>query len=393
MKSIAVVGAGVAGWRTAESLRRAGFGGALTVLGAEADLPYQRPALSKQYLAGRWRREQTALRMSKPLSADVLLGHRVTDVDFDRRTLSTNRGGRVRFDGLVIATGSRARGLPWMTSLEGIHTLRDLHDCDLLRIELDTARRVAVVGAGFIGTEVAATCRTLGKDVVLIDAATLPMSEAVGDDLAGRLLDEHRSRGVDVKMGVGVASAHGDHHVRELTLSDGSVVEVDLVVVGVGVVPNTELFEHTGILVEDGVVCDATCAAVDMRDVVAVGDVARWFHTGYGRTLRLEHWDNAIRQAEFAATRLLRGADAGEYTPVPFFWSDQYSLRLQVLGMPRYSDEALLLDGDLNGSRFVVEYRDRGRVTGAALANSPTSLAAMRTEVQRGLAESGSLLN
>lgn len=394
MRSVVVVGGGVAGWRTAESLRREGFSGSLTVIGDELDEPYQRPALSKQYLAARWDRTQTALRQSAPLDAELLLGQRVTGLRLPDRVLTTDRGAELCFDGLVVATGARPRRFAWMEGIEGIFTLRTLDDATRLRAALATARRVVVVGAGFIGTEVAATCRSLGKTVTLVDAAELPLRDAIGDVLARYLLEEHRRQGVDVRVGAGVAAAWGDHTgVRQVELADGTRIDADVVVVGAGVVPNTEMFAGTPAVVDNGLVCDPTNAVLGLDRAVAVGDVARWYHVGYGRACRLEHWDNAVHQAEHAARRLLFDPVDDPYQPVPFFWSDQYAVRLQVVGIPGAGDEFELVSGSWESGKFVLESRDGGGQLNAALVvNTPREFVTRRHAIARALSDRASAL-
>jgi NADPH-dependent 2,4-dienoyl-CoA reductase/sulfur reductase-like enzyme len=388
MPSIVVVGGSLAGLRAAEELRRQGFDGTITVVGDEPHRPYDRPPLSKQVLAGAWGRDQIDLTVMADGGVDALdldwrLGTRAVSLDVAERTLTLAGAetGRMSFDGLVIATGATPRTLPGHGDLAGIHTLRTLDDCLTVRSVLDAEpRRVVVVGAGFIGAEVAATCRTRGLDVTLIEALPVPLERAVGADVGALTADIHRDHGVDVRLGVGVARIDGAERVEQVQLADGTVLEADLVVVGVGVAPNTGWLEGSGLALDNGVVCDAACLAAP--GIVAAGDVARWPSPRFGAALRVEHWDNAVTMGEHAARTLLAGDSAGPYDPVPWFWSDQYDRKIQLAGWASGADEMQVVDGSFAERRFAAIYRKGERIAGVLAMNRPRQVAIYRKLIE-----------
>ena len=275
-RTIVIVGASLAGLRAAETLRREGYDERVVLVGAETHLPYDRPPLSKELLAGEWEAEHVALRKQPydELDLDMRLGRRATGLDVSARAVVLDGGETIAFDGLVVATGSRPRTIPGAPELDGVFVLRTLDDCLAIRSRLDAAPRVVVIGAGFIGSEVAATCRGRGLDVTVLEMLPTPLARAVGPvvgDACGRL---HREHGVDLRCGVTVAGFEGHERVARVWLADGTAFDADLVVVGVGVAPETDWLEGSGLTLDDGVVCDATCLAAP--GVVAAGDVARW---------------------------------------------------------------------------------------------------------------------
>ena len=407
---IVVVGASLAGLRAAEELRHQGFAGTITVIGDEPHLPYDRPPLSKQVLAGEWSLDRIALAVSadgglEALDLDWRLGTRAVGLDTAAREVTLAGGRRVAYDGLVVATGAAPRELPGTEPLAGVHTLRTLDDCLALRRHLDSgARRVVVVGAGFIGSEVAATCRTAGCDVTLLEALPVPLGRALGDVLGAVMGELLRDHGVDLRLGVGVAGFEGDGRVERVRLADGGAVDADLVVVGIGVTPNTGWLEGSGLALDDGVVCDATTLVAP--GIVAAGDVARWPSHRFGELMRVEHWDNAIAMGEHAARRLLAeptfssGARPGDtalggtapdpasgppaYDPVPWFWSDQYDRKIQLAGRSSQADEVAVVDGSTAERRFVALYRRGGRLSGVLAMNRPRLLVTYRGLVERG---------
>lgn len=368
-RTVVVIGASLAGLRAAETLRRDGYDDRLVLVGAESHLPYDRPPLSKELLAGEWEPEQIGLRKQPydDLDLDLRLGRRATRLDVTDRVVELDDGGEtLRFDGLVVATGARPRTLPGTPALDGIFVLRTLDDCLAIRARLDRRPRVVVIGAGFIGSEVAATCRGRGLDVTVLEMLATPLERAVGPvvgDACGRL---HRDHGVDLRCGVTVAGFEGSERVERVRLVDGSTVDADVVVVGVGVVPETRWLEGSGLTLDDGVVCDETCLAAP--GVVAAGDVARWPNALFdGERMRVEHWTNATEQGVAAARRLLvdDAASAEAFAPVPFVWSDQYDVKIQVVGSIRGDDEVALADGSLDEHRFVALFGRGGRLVGA----------------------------
>ncbi len=391
MRSIVIVGASLAGFSAAQALRRRGFEGTITVVGDELHLPYQRPPLSKQFLGGAWDRARLDLRSADGLQLDWLLGARALALDLSRREVALADSRRLRFDGLVIATGARARKPRWYAELDGVFTLRTVDDTEALRSHLASGKRkVAIVGAGFIGSETAATLRKLQCDITLIDLDRLPMLRVLGERLGSVCLRLHESHGVHTFFGVAVDALLGSTSVEGVRLEDGRVIEADCVVVGVGVIPNVEWLRGSGLLLEDGVACDDACAALGADRVVAAGDAANWKHPHYGQ-LRIEHWDNAIAQGDAAAQTLLASpGNARSYAPVPFFWSDQYDCKLQLIGVPRPWDTMRVVEGALGERRFVTLFERDARVTGAFLFNSMHRVAVYRQMVEAavtGLAE------
>jgi 3-phenylpropionate/trans-cinnamate dioxygenase ferredoxin reductase subunit len=391
--AVVVVGASLAGLRAAEELRHRGFGGRLTVVGDEEHRPYDRPPLSKQVLAGSWDLDRIELTVGGAggldgLDVDWRLGTRATGLDPAGRRVTLAGGEELPYDGLVIATGARPRSLPGTGELAGVHTLRTLDDCLAVRADLDAgAGRVVVVGAGFIGSEVAATCRGRGCEVTVLEALPVPLGRALGDEMGSAMGDLHRDHGVVVRLGVGVAGIEGAGRVERVRLADDSVVEADLVVVGIGVTPNTGWLEGSGLALDDGVVCDATTRAAP--GIVAAGDVARWPSHRFGELMRVEHWDNAIAMGEHAARRLLDdladgAAPPGEpYDPVPWFWSDQYDRKIQLAGRSSDADEVRVVDGSVEERRFVALYRRGDRLVGALAMNRPRLLVTFRGLVER----------
>jgi 3-phenylpropionate/trans-cinnamate dioxygenase ferredoxin reductase component len=391
--AVVVVGASLAGLRAAEELRHRGFGGRLTVVGDEEHRPYDRPPLSKQVLAGSWDLDRIELTVGGAggldgLDVDWRLGTRATGLDSAGRRVTLAGGEELPYDGLVIATGARPRSLPGTGELPGVHTLRTLDDCLAVRADLDAgAGRVVVVGAGFIGSEVAATCRGRGCEVTVLEALPVPLGRALGDEMGSVMGELHRDHGVAVRLGVGVAGIEGAGRVERVRLADDSVVEADLVVVGIGVTPNTGWLEGSGLALDDGVVCDATTRAAP--GIVAAGDVARWPSHRFGELMRVEHWDNAIAMGEHAARRLLddladAAAPPGEpYDPVPWFWSDQYDRKIQLAGRSSDADEVRVVDGSVEERRFVALYRRGDRLVGALAMNRPRLLVTFRGLVER----------
>jgi 3-phenylpropionate/trans-cinnamate dioxygenase ferredoxin reductase subunit len=384
LRNIVVVGGSLAGLRAAETLRREGFDGRLVVIGREKHLPYDRPPLSKEVLAGRRAPETISLRKPgawEELSLDWRLGRRALGLDLARRTVRLEGGEDLGFDGLVIATGATPRTLPGVAELAGIHVLRTLDDCLSLRAELERGPRVAVVGAGFIGAEVAATCRERGLEVTLLEALAAPLIRGIGPELGALVAQVHRDHGVDLRCGVGVAGFAGTSRVEGVRLTDGSFVPAEVVVVGVGVVPETGWLEGSGLSLADGVLCDATCAT-RAEGVVAAGDVARWAHPGFEKPIRLEHWTNAVEQGVAAAERLLTGAEGAKpFAPIPYVWSDQYDLKIQIAGLPSTDCALRIVDGTLGERRFVALFERERQLVAAVGFGRARQLMAYRKQL------------
>ncbi len=383
MRSVVIVGASLAGFSAAQALRKRGFDGTITVVGEEPHLPYQRPPLSKQFLCGEWERPRLDLRITDGLQLEWLLGARAVALDTQRREIVLADNRRLRFDGLVVATGARPRRPDWCVKLGGVFTLRTVDDAEALRAHLTAgSRKVVIVGAGFIGSEAAASVRKLGHDVTLVDIDRVPMLRVLGERLGDVCLRLHESHGVHLIFGVAVDEILGSISVDGVRLRDGRMIQADCVIVGVGVIPNVDWLRGSGLVLDDGVVCDSACAALGAERVVAAGDVASWAHPHYGQ-LRVEHWDNAVAQGEAAARTLLAPSGAGQpYAPVPFFWSDQYDCKLQLIGSTRPGDAMRVVEGALDERRFVALFERDSRPMGAFLFNSMHRLAAYRQTIE-----------
>ncbi|MFJ4714518.1 NAD(P)/FAD-dependent oxidoreductase [Streptomyces sp. NPDC088785] len=388
---VVVVGASAAGLSAAETLRREGFTGPLTLVGREPHPPYDRPPLSKQVLSGAWTAERTALRPRDALDAldlDLRLGTTASALSVSRRTVTVADGTEIPFDGLIVATGVGARRLPLPSAsalaTTGVHTLRTLDDAVALRERLGAGRRLVVVGAGFLGTEVASSARALGAAVTLVEPAPVPLARAVGHQVGAYVADLHRGHGVDLRTGTGISGITTRHgRLSGVDLSDGTTVPADDLLVAIGSEPHTSWLDGSGLRVSDGVVCDVYCAAAP--GVYAAGDVARWHHPLFGTSMRVEHRTNAAEQAVAAARNLLRPGAARPFAPIPYFWSDQYDVRIQAYGCLRGHDAVRVVDGDMAAGRFLVAYRTGGRLTGAlSVGMPPASLRRLRGAIAAG---------
>jgi 3-phenylpropionate/trans-cinnamate dioxygenase ferredoxin reductase subunit len=376
MRTVAIVGTSLAGLRAAETFRREGFDGRIVAIGAEPHLPYDRPPLSKELLRGDWEPDQLVLRKQgvDDLDLDWRLDARAVALRLDAHEVELHDGERVAFDGLVIATGATPRRLPNQPNFAGVFTLRTLDDALALRELLDGHPKVVVIGAGFIGAEIAATCRTRGLDVTVLEALPQPMVRGIGPELGSVLAAIHREHGVDLRTDVVVdaivGDSDGDGGVRGVRLGDGSVVAADVVVVGIGVVPETAWLEGSGLTLDNGIVCDETCLAAP--GVVAAGDVARWPNPLFdGALMRLEHWTNATEQGVHAARRLLGHTEP--FAPVPFVWSDQYDRKIQTVGVVSAEPDVdvHIAHGTLAERQFVALFGRGGRLLGALGFNRP----------------------
>ncbi len=387
-RTIVVVGASVAGVRTAQALRSSGFDGRVVLLGEEAEEPYDRPPLSKQFLAGTASRESVALLTAEQAAAagvELRRGVAAKDLDVDRNEVVLADGARVGFDACVIATGAAARPSPW--AAPGVHVLRRMQDSRALREALLAGGRVAVVGAGFIGAEVASTARALGCEVTAIDPLPIPIAKAVGPAIGALLADLPSGSDVETRFGVGVGSIQARPDGLHLSLSDGEVHTTDTVVVGIGAVPNDGWLASAGLSLGDGVICDRHCRALGTENVFAAGDVARWYHEGYGEHVRVEHWTNAASQAACVAHNLISPHDLRAYRPIEYVWSDQYGVKLQIAGrVERTADHHLV--GDLR-NRFeraaILGKDETGRFSGAVTVNWPRAQVECRRLLTLGL--------
>ncbi|MES4906133.1 FAD-dependent oxidoreductase [Streptomyces sp. NPDC000395] len=389
---IVVAGGSMGGLRAAEQLRAAGWTGTITVIGDEPHMPYNRPPLSKEVLAGKAPFESLAF-TPKAAAADVewRLGTRVVAADLDRRVVELDDGSAISYDGLVVATGMRPRRLRCPGPLTGRHTVRTLADAQGLRDELTRpGARVVVVGAGFIGCEVAATAVGLGvREVTVVDPLPLPMVGPLGELLGRALLKRHEERGVRFALDTGVSGFEGEDRVTGVVLSDGSVLPADVVVESVGSVANVEWLEGNGLDLSDGVLTCEQLRVGGRPEVVAVGDVARFPNARYdGVPRRVEHWSIPTDTAKHAAKALvvhLTGTDGDlvPFAPLPTFWSDQHDFRLQSFGAPVLGkDDVRILDGDPDGD-VLVGYHTGGRLVGVvALGGQAAAMGAARYRTQ-----------
>ena len=388
-----VVGASLAGMHAARTLRTEGHAGRIVVLDADPHTPYDKPPLSKQVLSQGWEPEKLTLpAATEDLALDLRLGVRATGLDLDRRVVSVEDGDDLGFDTLVLATGASARWIPGTQGVAGVHVVRTLDDAMALRDELEAGpSRVVVVGAGFIGAEVAASARSLDLEVTLVEALPVPLERVLGREMGEVCARVHAEHGVDLRLGVGVDHLEtvdaddGGRRVVGVALADGTTVDCEVVVIGIGVSVNTGWLEGSGLTLDDGVVCDETLVAAP--GVVAAGDIARYPSGRFGQLLRVEHWEHAIQGGEAAAKRLLadaRGEAPGRFDPVPWFWSDQYDRKIQLAGRPAPDDEVRVVVGSTEELRFVALYGRDDRVVGVLGMNRPRHVVQLRRLVEEG---------
>ncbi|SEU35917.1 NAD(P)/FAD-dependent oxidoreductase [Nonomuraea wenchangensis] len=381
-RRLVVVGASLAGLRAVEAARKSGFDGSVVLIGAEPHLPYDRPPLSKAFLDGAglpaFRTEEV---LRDELGVRLVLGAPATALDTAARVVTAGER-EFGYDALVIATGAAARTLPGTGGLTGVHTLRTRDDALAVRSALDDGARTVVVGAGFIGSEVASAARKRGLDVTIVEALPTPLVRAVGETMGRACGALHARNGTDLRCGTGVAAVEGDGRVERVRLTDGTVLPADLVVAGIGAVPATGWLAGAGLSLDDGVVCDETLFT-GAPGVYAAGDVARWHNPAFGRHMRLEHWTSAAEQGATAARNALDPANAKPYSTVPYFWSDWYDSRIQFVGVPA-TEEVRVVDGDPGGDRFVALYREGDRLAGALTLNGQTQIMKYRALIMRG---------
>lgn len=380
MNRIVVVGASLAGLRAVEFIRRAKFDGDLVLVGDESRLPYDRPPLSKEVLREAIDEDRLALRRKSydDLQVELVLGQLAVALDTAAREIGLADGRTIHFDGLVIATGGRARLLPNQPELVGLHTLRTLDDALAIRNSLTGGGRVAVIGAGFIGAEVAASACQMGLDVTMIEALETPLGQSLGSRL-GRILQEiHERHGVTVRCGRRVERFEGTERIRGVVLDDGTRVDCETAVVGIGMTPAVAWLEGSGVDLEDGIRCVETLAT-NVPGIVAAGDVASWHNPLFDERMRIEHWTNAVEQSRHAVGTLLAGpGQARPFESVPLFWSDQYDVKIQGVGRPKPTDELLLFGDEGAGDKLVALYGRAGRLVGAVTFNQPPMLIRLR---------------
>ncbi|MDX2933952.1 NAD(P)/FAD-dependent oxidoreductase [Streptomyces ipomoeae] len=372
MRTVAVVGASLAGLSAARSLRKQGYDGRLVVVGDELHRPYDRPPLSKEFLAGTLGEADLALETDdEDLRAEWLLGVRATGLDRADRAVRLSDGRELRADGIVIATGAAARTLPGSEGLAGVHTLRTLDDARALRDELAQGRRLVVIGGGFIGAEVASTAYALGVDVTVVEAAPTPLAGPLGAEMGAVVSALHADHGVRLLCGVGVKGLSGGRRVDAVLLEDGRSLPADIVVVGVGARPCVEWLAGSGVTLDNGVKCGAD-GRTSLAGVVAVGDCANWYDPRTGSHRRVEHWTGARERPDAAVATLLAGGAVEPGVPKPpYFWSDQYGVKIQFAGHATGADSVTVEEGTPDDRDVLAVYRCAGRPVAVLGMNQP----------------------
>ena len=374
---IVIVGGGLAAARTAEQLRRSEYTGGITIVSDEVHLPYDRPPLSKEVL--RKEVDDVALKPREwydEKDITLRLGSAATSLDTAEQRVTLDDGTELGYDELVIATGLVPRRIPAFPDLEGIRVLRSFDESMALRQHASQAQRAVVIGAGFIGCEVAASLRSLGVDVVLVEPQPTPLASVLGEQIGELVARLHRDEGVDVRLGVSVAEVRGDGHVDAVVLTDGTELAADLVVVGIGSRPATEWLEGSGVEVDNGVICDEA-GRTSAPKVWALGDVASW-RDPTGHQARVDHWSIVADLARAAVPAML-GQDVPSAVVVPYFWSDQYDIKIQCLGEPQATDIVHLVEDD--GRKFLAYYERDGVVVGVVGGGMPGKVMKVRAKI------------
>lgn len=357
MKTIAVIGGSLAGLSAARALRSQEFDGRLIIVSGELHRPYDRPPLSKTFLAGTADEADIALESDdEDLDADWRFGVSATALDPSGREIELTDGTALVADGVVLATGASPRRLRGSSKLAGVHVLRTLDDARALRADLTSSARLVVVGAGFIGAEVASTARGLGLEVTVIEAAQSPLAGPLGAEMGSVVSSLHSDHGVKLLCGVGVNGLTGTDRVTGVELADGRVIDADVVLMGVGVRPNTDWLAGCGLDAGNGVACNAY-GATELDNVVAVGDCATWYDPSLGAHHRLEHWTGARERGAIAVATLLSGGTDFRTGRPPYFWSDQYGLTIQLAGHVRDADSVVVEEGSTVDRDFLAVYR------------------------------------
>lgn len=369
-RTLVVIGAGLAGAKAAEGARSSGFDGRIVLVGDEREEPYERPPLSKQVLRGEAPPESARVHESGCHEAhriELVTGRAVEALDVDARRVRLDDGEQLRFDAAVLATGSAPRrlGVPG-NDLAGVHQLRSLDDARRLGEAIRGAERVGVIGAGWIGSEVAASARQMGAEVVLVDPLATPLQRVLGGEFGAMFAELHSHHGVKLRLGTGVVELRGTTRVESVVLDDGGVEHVDTVVVGIGVTPRVELARRAGLDVSDGIVTDEHLRT-SAPSVYAAGDVASAWHPHFRRHLRVEHWANALNQGLTAGANAVGGSDV--YDRLPYFFSDQYDLGLEYVGH-HGPDDRLVVRGRPEARELVGFWHRDGDVTAAIAVNT-----------------------
>lgn len=377
---IVIVGGGLAAARTAEQLRRSEYAGPITIVSDEDHLPYDRPPLSKEVL--RAETDDVTLKPAEFYAENNItlrLGSAARSVDTAAKTLKLADGSDVAYDELIIATGLVPKRIRSFGDLAGIHVLRNYDESMALREHAGNARRAVVVGAGFIGCEVAASLRKLGVEVVLVEPQPTPLASVLGEQIGALVTRLHRAEGVDVRCGVGVSEVRGADKVEQVVLGDGTELDADLVVVGIGSHPAVEWLEGSGIELDNGVVCDEVGRS-SAAGVWAIGDVASW-RDHVGGQARVEHWSNVADQARAMVPAIL-GQETSPVVSVPYFWSDQYDVKIQCLGEPEADDVVHVVEDD--GRKFLAFYEREGVVVGVVGGGMPGKVMKARGKIAAG---------
>jgi NADPH-dependent 2,4-dienoyl-CoA reductase/sulfur reductase-like enzyme len=380
--TVAVVGASLAGLSAARALRDQSYDGRIVVIGDEVHAPYDRPPLSKEFLAGSASLDDIALGTpdDEDLGLEWRLGTTAVGLDHLSRSVLLQGGGEVRADGVVLATGARARRLPGSDGLDGVHVLRSLEDAIALRDDLAAAERLVVIGAGFIGAEVASTARKLGLEVTVVETQPVPLAGPLGAEMGAVCAGLHADHGTRLLLGTGVAGLVGTGRVEAVELTDGTRLPADVVVVGIGATPNIEWLADSGLALGNGVLTDAR-GVTSIPGVVAVGDCAAAWSVSAERHVRIEHWTHALEQPSTAVATLL-GKEGAAPATVPYFWSDQYGARIQFAGSRREDDVIRVVEGSCAERSFLVVY-ERDDVPVAVLGmNQPRLFTRWRRQLR-----------
>ena len=369
---IVIAGASLAGLSTARELRKHGYAGVIQLVDSDDDAPYRRPALSKGIITGK--QAPNEIRMPWPVELDLarVTGTSLTGLDLGAQVVRgigpDGTAIHLPYSHLVIATGATARAAIFSGPSHDIVTIRNMTEGVTASARLALAQRLVIIGGGFIGLEVAAAARSIGKDVTVIEVAPIPLAHAVGTILGEHLVQVHESNGVEILCGVGVSRIQGDERATGVILEDGRVLEADLVIGAVGSVPNVGWLAGSGLDISSGVVCDRMCVPVGAHNIVVAGDAASWFNPLYDRQMRVEHWTNAIEQGSFAARQIMGLADNDGFSSAPYFWSEQYDLRIQSIGSPFGHDEVVVLERE--GDKLVIAYAREGTLIAVGGVNT-----------------------
>lgn len=369
--TVVIAGAGHAAGQVVASLKRHKYGGRIILIGDEPYLPYQRPPLSKKYLAGELEAERLHFKPANFYdddNIDLLLSTRVTNIDPGKRSLTTNDGRTTAYSKLVLALGSRARQIPVAgAELAGVFYLRSIDDVNSIRSNIAVDKKVVIIGAGYIGLEVAAVCRQLGLHVTIVEMADRVMSRVVSPQVSAFYQQQHERHGVEFMLSTGLKAIHGDDHVSAVEVGDGDLLAADFVIIGAGIVPNYELAEVAGLRIDNGIAVDDRCQSSD-PDIYAIGDCSSHPSDIYGRRIRLESVHNALEQAKTAASNICGIED--HYSQVPWFWSDQYDLKLQIAGLSEGYDQ-VVIQGEQSNNKFSCFYLRDGALIAVDAINSP----------------------